>query len=338
MLKDRARREARQAEDELRAGRDRGPLHGIPFGVKDLIATADGPTSWGAAPFRERRFSEDATVVRRLTEAGAVLCAKLAMVELAGGMGYRQPYASFTGPGRNPWNADRWSGGSSSGSGSAVGAGLVPFAIGSETWGSITTPAAFCGLSAVRPTYGLVSRHGAMALSWTLDKLGPMARSARRRPGAGGDRRPILPIRLRRRPPLLAPPKPATHCPVQGCRRVVRGRRVSACGRATAMCRARRLRCRHPCNAATTTILHAEMAKRAEDFIGTAPRTLTAPKTHGRTVNRFVLKDYIRAAHSGKACVYHEWLKPFDAVWARASHGCAPIDGIFRARLATSRL
>jgi len=100
------------------------------------------------------------------------------MVELAGGMGYDQPNAAFTGPGRNPWNPDAWSGGSSSGSGSAVGAGAVPFAIGSETVGSILTPSSFCGVSGLRPTYGRVSRHGAMALSWTLDKLGPMCRTA----------------------------------------------------------------------------------------------------------------------------------------------------------------
>src|SRR3989475_12744614 len=100
------------------------------------------------------------------------------MVELAGGGGYRYPSASLQGPGRNPWNTGRWSGGSSSGSGAAVAAGLVPWAIGSETSGSIGTPAAFCGVTGLRPTYGLVSRHGAMALSWTLDKLGPMARTA----------------------------------------------------------------------------------------------------------------------------------------------------------------
>src|SRR5205814_8529409 len=104
--------------------------------------------------------------------------AKLALVALAGGMGYRQPNASFTGPGISPWSAEAWSGGSSSGSGSAVGAGLVPFAIGSETWGSILSPAAYCGISGLRPTYGRVSRHGAMALCWTLDKLGPLALTA----------------------------------------------------------------------------------------------------------------------------------------------------------------
>jgi aspartyl-tRNA(Asn)/glutamyl-tRNA(Gln) amidotransferase subunit A len=170
--------QARQADDELRAGRDRGLLHGIPYGAKDLLATRGIPTSWGAAPLKEQMIDDDATVVRRLREAGAVLVAKLAMVEIAGGLGYDQANASFTGPGLNPWNREAWSGGSSSGPGSAVGAGAVPFAIGSETWGSIMTPAGYCGIAGLRPTYGRVSRHGAMALSWTMDKLGPMGRTA----------------------------------------------------------------------------------------------------------------------------------------------------------------
>lgn len=178
ITRERALREARLAEEELRQGYDRGPLHGIPYGAKDLLATAGIPTTWGAEPLRDQVFPEDATVVARLREAGAVLVAKLAMVELAGGMGYNQPNASFTGPGINPWNEQAWSGGSSSGSGSAVGGGAVPFAIGSETWGSITTPASYCGITGLRPTYGRVSRRGAMALSWTLDKLGPMCRAA----------------------------------------------------------------------------------------------------------------------------------------------------------------
>jgi len=171
-------RQAQRADRELACDNARGPLHGIPFGVKDLLATRGVPTTWGAAPYKARVIDEDATVIVRLREAGAVLAAKLAMVEIAGGMGYRQANASFSGPGLNPWNTSRWSGGSSSGPGSAVAAGLVPFAIGSETWGSIVTPSAFCGITGLRPTYGRVSRHGAMALSWTMDKLGPMARTA----------------------------------------------------------------------------------------------------------------------------------------------------------------
>src|SRR5439155_394949 len=134
--------------------------------------------TWWAGPYRSQPLDDDATVVARLGAAGAVLVAKLAMVELAGGMGYSQANASFTGPGKTPWNVDYWSGGSSSGPGAAVAAGLVPFAIGSETSGSILTPAAYCGVTGLRPTYGLVSRHGAMALAWTMDKLGPLARSA----------------------------------------------------------------------------------------------------------------------------------------------------------------
>lgn len=173
-----ALQQATQADEELKRGRDRGVLHGIPYGAKDLLATKGVPTSWGAAPFKDQMIDEDATVVMRLRAAGAVLCAKLSMVEIAGGFGYKQADASFTGPGRNAWDKTCWSGGSSSGPGSAVGAGLVPFAIGSETWGSIMTPAGYNGIAGLRPTYGRVSRHGAMALSWTMDKLGPMCRTA----------------------------------------------------------------------------------------------------------------------------------------------------------------
>lgn len=179
ITRERAMREAEQADRDLAAGNIANrPLLGIPYGVKDLLATKGIPTTWGAEPFRNQLFDYDATVVERLTKAGAVLVAKLAMVELAGGFGYNNADASFTGPGRTPWNTDFWSGGSSSGPGAAVGAGLVPFAIGSETSGSIVTPAAFSGITGLRPTYGAVSRHGAMALCWTLDKLGPMCRSA----------------------------------------------------------------------------------------------------------------------------------------------------------------
>jgi aspartyl-tRNA(Asn)/glutamyl-tRNA(Gln) amidotransferase subunit A len=179
VTRERAMQQAQQAERDIAAGYYRGPLHGIPYGAKDLLATSGGiPTTWGAAPFRHQTFDYDATVVRKLADAGAVLVAKLAMVELAGGMGYRQPNASFTGPGINPWDRTTWSGGSSSGSGAAVSAGLVPFAIGSETWGSILSPANNCGVAGLRPTYGRVSRYGAMALSWTLDKLGPLCLTA----------------------------------------------------------------------------------------------------------------------------------------------------------------
>lgn len=178
LMTETALEEARTAEREIRAGRYRGPLHGVPYGAKDLLATRHAATTWGAAPYREQHFDFDATIVERLRAAGAVLIAKLSMIELAGGMGYNQANACWSGACRTPWNKDYWSGGSSSGPGAAVAAGLVAFAIGSETSGSIITPAAFCGISGLRPTYGAVSRHGAMALSWTLDKLGPMCRSA----------------------------------------------------------------------------------------------------------------------------------------------------------------
>jgi aspartyl-tRNA(Asn)/glutamyl-tRNA(Gln) amidotransferase subunit A len=178
VTRERALDAADELDAELAAGTDRGPLHGIPFGVKDLLAVEGYPTTWGAAPLEERVVDETATVVERLEAAGGVLLGKLAMVEMAGGFGYEQADASFTGPGLTPWSPDSWSGGSSSGAGSAVPTGLVGFAIGSETWGSIVGPATYCGVAGLRPTYGRVSRHGAMALSWTMDKLGPLCRSA----------------------------------------------------------------------------------------------------------------------------------------------------------------
>jgi aspartyl-tRNA(Asn)/glutamyl-tRNA(Gln) amidotransferase subunit A len=176
-MRERALREAASADAAMGRG-DKRPLLGIPYGAKDLLAARGAPTTWGAPPYREQVIERDATAVAKLRQSGATLAAKLAMVELAGGGGYRYPSASLQGPGRNPWNTDHWSGGSSSGSGAAVGAGLVPFALGSETSGSIGTPSAYCGVTGLRPTYGLVSRSGAMALSWTLDKIGPMARTA----------------------------------------------------------------------------------------------------------------------------------------------------------------
>lgn len=168
-----------QARRADRVGDHAGsPLHGIPYGAKDLLATKGIPTRWGAPPFRRQVFDYDAAVVTRLRESGAVLIGKLAMVELAGGGGYAHANASLHGAGLNPWNLKHWSGGSSSGAGSAVAAGLVPFALGSETWGSIVTPATYCGITGLRPTWGLVSRYGAMELAWSMDKVGPLARSA----------------------------------------------------------------------------------------------------------------------------------------------------------------
>jgi aspartyl-tRNA(Asn)/glutamyl-tRNA(Gln) amidotransferase subunit A len=178
LLREPALKQAKEADDEIKRGRLRGPLQGIPCGAKDLLSVAGQATTWGARPYASQVFDYDATVIEKLASARAVLIGKLAMVELAGGGGYRYAAASMFGPGLNPWDPTRWSGGSSSGSGSAVAAGLVPFAIGSETWGSILTPSSYCGVTGLRPTYGLVSRYGAMALSWTMDKIGPMCRSA----------------------------------------------------------------------------------------------------------------------------------------------------------------
>src|SRR5690242_1978776 len=158
-----ALRQAKEVDKELKRERTRGPLQGIPYGVKDLLAYAGQPTTWGAKPYAAQVFDYNATVIDKIAGVGGVLVGKLSMVELAGGGGYRHPSASMFGPGLNPWDRTRWSGGSSSGSAAAVAAGLVPFAIGSETSGSIVVPAAFCGVPALRPTYGRVSRPGPRA-------------------------------------------------------------------------------------------------------------------------------------------------------------------------------
>ena len=175
---DLALREAQQAEREIRAGKYRGPLHGIPYAAKDLLAVKGYPTTWGARPFANQRFDYDATVIKKLRAAGAILIGKAAMIELAGGMGYRFASASISGAAKNPWDQTCWTCGSSSGSGAIASAALAVFAIGTETWGSIVCPSAFCGASGLRPTYGRVSRHGAMALSFSMDKIGVMGRTA----------------------------------------------------------------------------------------------------------------------------------------------------------------
>jgi Asp-tRNA(Asn)/Glu-tRNA(Gln) amidotransferase A subunit family amidase len=166
-----ALREADEAEREILAGRYRGPLHGLPYGLKDLIDTAGIRTTWGIKHHENRVPAEDATVVDKLRQAGAVLVAKLAMGELARGAQW------FGGTTRCPWDTTRSASGSSSGPAAATAAGLVGFAIGSETFGSIVSPASVCGITGLRPTYGRVSRFGAMPLSWTFDRLGPMCRS-----------------------------------------------------------------------------------------------------------------------------------------------------------------
>ena len=172
-----ALQQARTAEKEIGEGHYRGPLHGIPYAAKDLLAVRGYPTGWGARPYADQKFDYDATVIRKLTDAGAILLGKAAMIELAGGMGYRYASASASGPAKNPWNTSCWTCGSSSGSAAVAGAGLAVFAIGTETWGSILCPSGFTGLSGLRPTFGRVGRDGAMALSYSMDKIGPIARS-----------------------------------------------------------------------------------------------------------------------------------------------------------------
>jgi len=171
LTEDRAMAQARRVDRELAEGRYRGPLHGIPWGAKDLLAVRGYPTTWGATPFKEQLFDDDATIVRRLDAAGAVLVAKLSMGALANGDVW------FGGKTRNPWNPEEGSRGSSAGPASAVAAGLVGFAIGTETRGSILSPCTRCGATGLRPTFGRVSRVGAMALSWSMDKIGPICRA-----------------------------------------------------------------------------------------------------------------------------------------------------------------
>ncbi len=171
LTEERALAQARRADEEIAAGRYRGALHGIPWGAKDLLAVKDFTTTWGAMPYKDQMIDVDATVVQRLDDAGAVLVAKLTLGALAWGDVW------YGGKTRNPWNYEEGSSGSSAGSSSATAAGLVGFAIGSETWGSIVSPCTRCGSTGLRPTFGRVSRHGAMALSWSMDKLGPICRS-----------------------------------------------------------------------------------------------------------------------------------------------------------------
>jgi Asp-tRNA(Asn)/Glu-tRNA(Gln) amidotransferase A subunit family amidase len=167
-----AMEQARRADEEIAAGKYRGPLHGIPYGLKDLFAVRGTKTTWGAAPYKDQVIDEDAYVYQRLQEAGAVLIAKFTLGALAMGDYW------YGGRTRNPWNINTGSSGSSAGSASATAAGLIPFAIGTETWGSIISPASTCGLTGLRPTFGSISRSGGMALSWSLDKIGPICRSA----------------------------------------------------------------------------------------------------------------------------------------------------------------
>ena len=172
LTEDRAMKQAKLMDEEIAEGKYRGMLHGIPFGAKDLLATKDYNTTWGATPYKDQMIDEDATVILKLEEAGAVLCAKLTLGALAWGDVW------FDGKTRNPWDTTQGSSGSSAGSASSVSAGLLPFAIGTETWGSIVSPSTVCGTTGLRPTYGRVSRTGVMALSWSMDKIGPICRNA----------------------------------------------------------------------------------------------------------------------------------------------------------------
>jgi len=347
ITRERALGQARLAEREIERGSYRGPLHGVPYGAKDLLATSGGiPTTWGAAPFRDQTFDHDATVIRRLEEAGAVLAAKLAMIELAGGGGYRQPNASFTGPPRNPWNPDYWTGGSSSGSGASVAGGFVPFAIGSETWGSILSPANNCGVAGLRPTYGRVSRHGAMALSWTLDKLGPLCLTADDcglvlEAIAGPDPRDPSTTNL--------PFEYDADAPTEGFRLAVLKGATTGVDEGVLTNFEESLKVLErvatveeielpdlPYEAITRTILNAESASAFEELIESGRTSeLTAPEDHYGLYARTVVlaKDYLKALRlrATMARTADEAMSPYDAVVAPARRSPAsPVDEEFR--------
>jgi aspartyl-tRNA(Asn)/glutamyl-tRNA(Gln) amidotransferase subunit A len=353
ITRERALVEAKAADDELKSGKDRGPLHGIPYGAKDLLATRSIPTTWGAEPFRDRVIDRDATVVRRLREAGAVLCAKLAMVELAGGMGYRQPNASLSGPGLNPWDPKRWSGGSSSGSGAAVAAGLVPFAIGTETWGSITTPASFCGVTGLRPTYGRVSAHGAMALAWTHDKIGPIARTAHDcgvvlSAIAGHDPDdPASTERPYRFPPADSPQRPWKLAIIKNGVQNAQADVKTHFDRALAVFREMGASIDEvdppegPFAAVAATIISAEGAAAFEELHDSGEvAKLTAPEDRvgGFADQTMLATEYIRAQRI-RAILARRWdtfLEPFDAILTVPTGGTAtPADGSFASAFRT---
>ena len=344
LTRDLALKQAAAADAELKAGRDRGPLHGIPYGAKDLLATKGIPTTWGAEPYRHRVIDRDATVVARLRDAGAVLVAKLAMVELAGGMGYRQPNASLTGPGLNPWNTSKWSGGSSSGSGAAVAAGLVPFAIGTETWGSITTPSSYCGLTGLRPTYGRVSRAGAMALAWTHDKIGPMAHTAHDcglvlSAIAGPDPEdPSAADRPYKYPPADHPGRPfklaVLKDGVKDAQPEVRKGFERALDVFKSLGTVEEVELPDlPFAVVARTILSAEFASAFEEMVDSGEVfKLTAPEDRigGFADQAILATDYLRAQRiRGKLCrALDEWFAPYDAVLTVPTAGAAtPAEG-----------
>ena len=354
VTRERAMRQAKQADREIAAGDYRGPLHGVPYGAKDLFATSGGiPTTWGAAPFRDQVFDYDASVVLALERAGAVLVAKLAMIELAGGMGYNHPNASFTGPCANPWSADAWTGCSSSGSGASVAAGLVPFALGTETWGSIMSPASNCGVAGLRPTFGRVSKHGAMAACWSLDKVGPLCLTA----DDGGlvldaiagpdpldtstfDRefryeaeRPSGGFRLAVLEGMDKGVQPAVHANFE--RALDKLRAVATIEEVTLP--------EMPYEAVMRTILHAETASAFEDIIESGlAEELTAPsdRTGAYARTTVLAKDYVKAQRTREliAIATDKLLSGYDALVAPTWPSVAPpIDAEFSSAIYAGR-
>jgi aspartyl-tRNA(Asn)/glutamyl-tRNA(Gln) amidotransferase subunit A len=346
VTRERATERATAREAELAAGEDRGPLHGLPFGVKDLLDVAGTETTWGAAPLRGRERPDTATVVERLEAAGAVLVGKLSMVELAGGLGYEQADASFTGPGLSPWatatETERWSGGSSSGAGTATAAGLVAFAVGSETWGSIVGPASYCGVTGLRPTYGRVSRDGAMALSWTMDKLGPLCRSAAGceqvlRAVAGPD--PDDPTTTDRGLGEGAAPEPTVAVPEGAAADVepaVREAFAAALDELRSFATVERVTLPdHPYEAAARTVISAEAAAAFEGLLAdgsTAELTAPADRIGGHATAAVPASDYLNANRVRRAVGrdLDALLAPYDALASPTTETTAiPVDTPF---------
>jgi aspartyl-tRNA(Asn)/glutamyl-tRNA(Gln) amidotransferase subunit A len=312
---DRARAAARDAETEIAGGRWRGPLHGLPFGLEDLVDTAGVRTTRGARPYADRVPDRDATVAARLADAGAILVAKLATIELGGRLGYGTPAAALTGPCRNPWDPERWAGGAAGGPAAAVAGGVVPFAIGVDVRGSLTGPAAFCGVTALRPTYGTLPRTGVAVGAYTLGALGPVARAAEDCAAvaaalAGAERRdpssiPPPPGLDRVRPQVarglrigvLAAPRGRAPLPAAAAALASAAAALRAAGAIVGDAELPAL----PLDEAASVLLEAEAANALEDLVRSGrTRELDDPSHRGREPDDYVPRatsaDYVRAA------------------------------------------
>jgi aspartyl-tRNA(Asn)/glutamyl-tRNA(Gln) amidotransferase subunit A len=311
---ERARAAAREADEAIAAGRYRGPLHGIPCGLEDLVDTRGVRTTRGARVYASRVPERDATIAARLEAAGAILVAKLATIELGGGLGYGTAAASISGPCRNPWDPDRWAGGAAGGPAAAVAGGVVPLAIGVDLRGSLTGPAAFCGVTALRPTYGALPRAGVAVASYTLAAVGPVARSAEDCATAlevlaGADPRDASSIPP---PPALARVRPEIARGLRiGVLAPAAGRAAAGAGAALGAAEAAFRACGAildgaelpalPYDEAAAVLREAEAVNALEELVRSGrTRELDDPSHRGRTPDAYAPRatsaDYVRAA------------------------------------------